>query len=196
MHHNIEHRNDAIKWAQNVLAITNEWVILDTETTGIGKDDVVIQIGIIDLDKNILIDSLVRPTRRKSIPAEATNIHGITMDMLSSAPTLSGILDHLMEIIRRKRTIMYNAEFDRRVLNQTMYQDNINILEGEMITNFECAMTYYSRFIGQWSDYQQNYVYQRLPSSEHSAIGDCKATLEIIKIMAVGDTMLFPKITK
>jgi DNA polymerase-3 subunit epsilon len=184
MHHKIQHRNEAIKWAQNVLATPNAWVILDTETTGIGKDDVVIQIGIIDLYKNTLIDSLVRPTKKKSIPIEATSIHGITMDMLLSAPTLSEMLNHLMTITRQKKTIIYNAGFDIRLLNQTIYQDNIHISKGKLIMNYECAMTYYAQFVGQWSDYHQNYVYQKLPSSEHNAIGDCKATLDIIKMMA------------
>jgi DNA polymerase III epsilon subunit-like protein len=57
------------------------------------------------------------------------------MDMLLPAPTLSGILNHLEEIMKQKRVVIYNADFDIRLLNQTVYQDNIHIPEGKLITN-------------------------------------------------------------
>lgn len=196
MNHNIEDRDEAIQWAQNVLANPSEWAILDTETTGISIDDVVIQVGIIDLNENILIDSLVRPTQKKSISIEATDIHGITMEMLLSAPILVEIIEDIIKITKQKKIIIYNAEFDIRLLNQTIYQDKINIPKGKLFMNYKCAMIYYAQFVGQWSDYYQNYVYQKLPSSQHNAIGDCKATLEIIKTMArtrMGGSDLLPE---
>ncbi len=183
-HDNAQDRNQVVEWAQSVLATPNQWVILDTETTGLGKDDVVIQIGIIDLNRNTLMDTLVRPTKKNRIPVDATSIHGITMNMLVSAPTFSEILYTLMAIIRTKRAIIYNAEFDVRLLNQTARQDGITVPDGLLLPSYECAMTYYAQFVGQWSDHYQNYVYQKLPSSVHNAIGDCRATLEIINIMA------------
>ncbi len=35
-----------------------------------------------------------------------------------------------------------------------------------------------------WSEKRQNYLYQKLPAGDHSAIGDCKAILKLIKEMA------------
>jgi len=51
----------AAKWAREVLANKKDYVILDTETTGLGCAEIV-QIGIIDLDGKILLDSLVKPS--------------------------------------------------------------------------------------------------------------------------------------
>jgi DNA polymerase-3 subunit epsilon len=180
----VKHKHEAINWARNVLSTPDEWVILDTETTGINNNDVVIQIGVIDLNEQILLDTLLRPTKRKRMSKEATNIHGITMRMLTNAPTLREIIDTLIDICQKKKIIIYNAEFDTKLLTQTAYQDNIQISEGKWVVNCECAMYHYSRFAGKWSNYHQNYTYQKLPFSEHNSIGDCKATLKLIRMMA------------
>jgi hypothetical protein len=45
-------------------------------------------------------------------------------------------------------------------------------------------MDWYSQFIGDWNDYYGSYCWQKLPGGDHSALGDCIATLEIIKLMA------------
>lgn len=184
LHTSIKHKHEAINWARHVLSTPDEWVILDTETTGLGNNDVVIQIGVIDLDEQILLDTLLRPTKRKRMSKEAINIHGITMRMLTTAPTLSEILNTLIDISQKKKIIIYNAEFDTRLITQTAYQDNIQIPGGNWVMNCECAMYHYSKFAGKWSDYHQSYTYQKLPSSEHNAIGDCKATLKLMRVMA------------
>lgn len=45
-------------------------------------------------------------------------------------------------------------------------------------------MQWYSQFVGDWNDYYNNYRWQKLPSGDHSAIGDCRATLKVIEKMA------------
>jgi DNA polymerase-3 subunit epsilon len=45
-------------------------------------------------------------------------------------------------------------------------------------------MQWYSQWVGEWNDYHQDYKWQRLPGGDHSALGDCKATLEVIRRMA------------
>jgi DNA polymerase-3 subunit epsilon len=110
-------------------------VILDTETTGIGNNDVVIQIGIIDLRERVLLDTLLRPTKRKRISQEATSRHGISMRMLANVPTLREIIDTLVDISVRKRIIIYNAAFDTRLLSQTAYQDNVPLPGGRWVMN-------------------------------------------------------------
>ncbi|NJL65352.1 MAG: hypothetical protein HC903_30705 [Methylacidiphilales bacterium] len=50
--------------------------------------------------------------------------------------------------------------------------------------SIHCAMHYYSQYVGEWNDYHGNYKWQKLPGGDHSALGDCHATLKIIKQMA------------
>ena len=46
-------------------------------------------------------------------------------------------------------------------------------------------MLMYAQFVGEWNPRHGDYRWQRLPSGDHSAIGDCRATLALIHKMAV-----------
>lgn len=185
----IKDRNDMIDVAREILSNKEKFVILDTETTGLGNNDVVIQIGIIDLEGNILLDTLIRPTKRKRISRDATAVHGITMKMLTDAPTFKEIYPKFCEIVGDKTIITYNAQYDARLIAQTAEQDEFKIKEFQLL----CAMIAYSQFVGEWSDYHRNYKYQKLIGGDHTAIGDCKATLKILQKMANTEKTQLPK---
>ncbi len=65
----IRAKNEAIQTAKEIASKSNHWLILDTETTGLSNPEV-IQIAIINLDGDILLDSLIKPT----IPIESEAI--------------------------------------------------------------------------------------------------------------------------
>ena len=65
MNLSIQDKDGAINIAREILKHKEDYVILDTETTGLGDSDVIIQISIIDLDGNVLMDSLIKPTKKK-----------------------------------------------------------------------------------------------------------------------------------
>ncbi|HVA76524.1 MAG TPA: 3'-5' exonuclease [Candidatus Binataceae bacterium] len=173
-------RREAIAWARALIDESVGWVILDTETTGLGLTDEVIQIGIIAPDGSALLDSLVRPLKRQSIPGAATAVHGIKIEQLAGAPTFPELAPRLEEILRERRVVAYNAEYDRRLIKQTALLSAVPSPK----SRWECAMRAYSRFIGEWDFRKNDYRFQRLPSGDHSAIGDCRATLKIIGTMA------------
>ena len=77
----------AITIAQRV--IENKPLYLDTETTGLGQRDEIVEIAILDPPGKMVIDTLVRPS--KPIPQDAVAIHGITNAMVSVAPTWNSI---------------------------------------------------------------------------------------------------------
>ena len=155
-------------------------MILDTETTGLGNADAIIQLAVIDVDGNVLFNQNIKPTRRKRISAEARSKHGLTMEMLSGCPTFSELKKPLKAAIGRKRIITYNSEFDMRIYRQTWQ------LAGGFLPkcDWECAMLMYARFVGEWNEYHGNYRWQKLEEGDHTAVGDCLATLDIIRTMA------------
>jgi len=56
-------RQQSSDWACGLLAREpNNWVILDTETTGLGPAAEVIQIGVIDGGGSVLMDNVLRGT--------------------------------------------------------------------------------------------------------------------------------------
>ena len=64
-------------------------LFLDTETTGLGPADQVVEIAVLDAEGAVVFHSLVKPT--VPIPAEATAIHGIRDEDVAGAPTFAGI---------------------------------------------------------------------------------------------------------
>lgn len=170
----------AAQWAKKLLN-RDDWVLLDTETTGLNNAEVV-QIGIMNHCGETLLDSFVKPTI--SIPPAASAIHKITDHDVVDAPSFPNIYPILRELIKGKEVIIYNADFDLGILD---YCCNLHQLQffSEGI-NCDCAMNWYSQWIGDWNDYYQSYRWQKLPGGDHTAIGDCKATLEVIRRMAAG----------
>jgi DNA polymerase-3 subunit epsilon len=176
-------RRKSIEWSRALLAAPSQWVVLDTETTGLGLTDEVIQVAVVAPDGAALLDSLVRPASRGDIPASASAIHHITIDMLAGAPTFAQLAPRLAEVVAGKRIIAYNADYDRRLLKQTALMSGGRAPQ----TQWECAMLTYSRFVGEWDSRKNDYRFQRLPSGDHSAAGDCRATLKLIELMARAD---------
>jgi DNA polymerase-3 subunit epsilon len=177
---NAADRRKSIEWSRALLAAPSQWVVLDTETTGLGLTDEVIQVAVVAPDGSALLDSLVRPASRGDIPAQASAIHHITIEMLIGAPTFAQLAPTLEAAVAGKRIVAYNAEYDRRLLRQTA------LLSGGRAPQapWECAMIAYSRFVGEWDSHKNDYRFQRLPSGDHSAAGDCRATLKLIEQMA------------
>jgi len=172
-------REKAAFWARSLLGRL-DWVLLDTETTGISPYDEIVQIAVLAPDGEVLMDTLVHPTR--SIPGEATFIHGITDADVIGAPSFPEIFPRLKEIIAGKTVIIYNAPFDVRLIRQTLAKHRLAAvgLEEEQV---ECAMLQYSAWVGElWGD--GGYKWQKLRGGDHTALGDCRATLAVIKTMA------------
>ncbi len=171
-------RERAADWARQMLADPTV-VILDTETTGLGPDAEIVQIAVIDAAGITLLDTLVRPTR--SIPPDATRVHGITDAMVAEAPTFAELAPLLYSLIGGRRVVIYNASYDMRLLRQTAVATKAGKWPG---LTADCAMNAYSEWVGDWSEYHGNYRWQRLPGGDHSALGDARATLAVLRVMA------------
>lgn len=165
----------ATEWAREMLA--QEFVILDTETTGLFEAEIV-QIAVINQAGETLLDTLVKPTI--PIPAEATGIHGITDEMVKEAPSFGDIYPALFKILHNQHILIYNAEFDKGVLK---YNRRLWHAPAFGIGKVECLMEWYAQYAGEWSDYWGDYRWQPL-CGDHTALGDCMAALRLLKGMA------------
>src|SRR5258706_7325025 len=153
-------RKQAAIWSRELLKRDPDtWVILDTETTGLGSDAQVIQIGVIDGKGNVLIDNiLVKPTM--PIAPDATAIHQITNEMVQDAPSFPNVLPQLCEVVEGKLLVIYNAQYDMRLLVQSGKAHDIGIQLG--IEGFTCAMLQYAEWFGDWNDYHKSFRWQKL----------------------------------
>mgnify|MGYP007071603296 CR=1 FL=1 len=172
-------RKEAADWAREMLA--SDALILDTETSGLDDTAEIVQIAIIDMHGNTLLDALIKPVN--GIPRSASRIHGITDETVAEAPSFADVWPSICDVIRDKTVIIYNADYDTRLLAQSARAHGITLLRVDYVT-YKCAMLPYSAWVGSWNDYHGNYRWQRLPAGDHSALGDCLATLNVLQKMA------------
>lgn len=174
----------AVQWAKNFLQ--KDFVILDTETTGLGNDDEIVEIAIISKYGSTILDTLIKPS--KPIPPEVTAIHGITNEMVENAPSFNEVWQEIIPKINGKRVLIYNADFDARMIEQSS-QNKDQCLN----FSYECLMKWYAQFYGNWSSWHDNYKWQKLPPyiltdyrelKPHRALHNCLASLQLLHEMA------------
>jgi DNA polymerase III subunit epsilon len=164
-------------WARSIVDRSYQYYILDTETTGLDNPEV-IELAVINLAGQMIVNQRYNPIT--PISTGATDIHGMTNEGLSAKPKWKVGIDCLERVIFQRKLLIYNYTFDRRAIRITYDLHNIRppVIEGE------CVMHWYAQFCGDWDNRRRSYRWQKLPGGDHSALGDCIATLEIIKLMA------------
>jgi len=168
-------------WAAKLLA-QPDLLILDTETSGLHGSAEICQIAIIDKSGTVLLDTLVRPTR--GIPRDASAIHHITDEKVKDAPTFAEVAPTLRELLSGATVAIYNADFDVRMMEQSAAAHGLTYEVPIFAGEYKDAMEMYAQWVGQWSSYHHNYRWQRLPGGDHSALGDAKACLKVLQMMA------------
>jgi DNA polymerase-3 subunit epsilon len=175
---------------------SNRFVILYTETTGLGINAEVVSISIIDHNGAVLLDMLVKPMY--PIPADATRIHGITNDDVKDAPDWETVRGLAIAAIGTNDLVIYNRDYDLRILDHcdTAYGHIIDTPWFSYVSH--CAMLWYAEKWGDWNDYHQNYRWQRLTNAMHQqglpvvnahhALGDCLMTLSLLRKFAAEGT--------
>jgi DNA polymerase-3 subunit epsilon len=110
-----EHQSKAIELAKQKIALKP--VYLDTETTGFGILDVIVEVALIDWDGSLLFESLVNPN--KPIPPGATAVHHITDATIAFSPKWSAVWPDVQKALDGRVLAAYNTEFDVRMLAQS-----------------------------------------------------------------------------
>ncbi|WP_234444721.1 exonuclease domain-containing protein [Streptomyces sp. NRRL F-525] len=185
------------RWAAAALADPNV-VVLDTETTGLHGEARIVEIGVLSSGGEVLLDTLLNPG--EPIPADATELHGITDSMVSSAPVFGDVLVRLGELLGGKRVLIYNDEFDVGRLRHELTLYYLDCSAGEATedeaaawargqatawldaVHCEDVMIPYSDWVGDWSEYHGNNTWQPL-NGGHRAVGDCRAVLDCLRSM-------------
>jgi DNA polymerase III epsilon subunit-like protein len=143
-------------------------VFLDTETTGLSpaRGDAIVEIAIVDAAGRTLIDTLVDPQR--PIPWHATNVHGITDDMVRGKPTLRQILPRVASVIAHEEVVIYNARFDA-----PFFPGQLKKSRGVC-----CAMTDFASALGgprRKLEFAAKHVGHRWTGEAHRALADALA---------------------
>jgi DNA polymerase III subunit epsilon len=177
-------KNDAVELARDYLA--RNPVYLDTETTGLNARAEIVEISVIDSDGTPLIDSLVRPLR--SIPADATAVHGINMDMVRDAPDWGELWPRVLEVLKGRHIGIYNADFDLRMMQQAHTSMGMR-WQLDSAVPF-CIMKLYAKFYGEINPYRGSFRWQSLEKARkqlglslpnsHRSLDDTLLTREVL----------------
>jgi DNA polymerase III subunit epsilon len=176
-----------------IKAVSNkDFLVLDTETTGLGPDDEICELAIITANGEMMFDELIKPN--KLISQAASDVHGITQAMVENSRSWLAYHDHVKDILQGNIVVTYNATFDRKLLHQT---DRVNGIPETLYAEqsfWFCAMTAFAERHGDWNDYRANFKWVTLrnaiayagiqPSGEfHGALSDARMTLDLIRWM-------------
>ncbi|MFZ3069796.1 MAG: 3'-5' exonuclease [Anaerolineaceae bacterium] len=177
-----------IQRARQVLSLNP--LFLDTETTGTGSMDVIIEVGIVDMDGNVLYDRLVNPGR--PIPAESSAVNEIMDEMVANADTWPLVWGEIEPILRGRAIGIYNAEFDMRLLKQSNQVNKLpwSLEDGQAF----CMMKLFSAYYGEWNPRYNGFKSHKLEfagkfcqielANTHHAVDDARLTAALLRYIA------------
>lgn len=159
-------------------------VYLDTETTGLDLKDQIIELAIIDQYLNKVLDIRLKPT--VLISPKAEQVHGISDKDLEGEISFPVIHEKLKTILLGQPVIIFNKNFDLRMLRQTAKAFD---LETDWIDDIHaiCAMDLSVQAFGSTNMHKtislsdaMDYAGCRFCGSAHSARVDAIATADVI----------------
>lgn len=164
----------------------DDWLVIDTETTGLGESDEIIGITAVDPTGAQVFAAAVRP--RAAIHSDATAVHGLTMGDLACAPSFPEIWPQLRAVLHGHTLVAYDAKFDRRMLEQTSWRYGLTPPQ----FRWRCAKNLYAQFWGEpllphgYRSQSLAVACRRLgiPLDKSRAADRCRATLALLRAMA------------
>ena len=149
-----------------------QFVVLDVETTGLGRSDQVIELGMVTIYPNGSVterwESLIRPS--VPITPAAARVNRITRQMLSGAPTFTDLLPEIARRIERSCIVAHNAAFDTRMLRQDFERSGSELDPGSPIDTYAVTRK-------KLEDALRDFGIR--PSGSHRAMADASATAEL-----------------
>lgn len=155
-------------------------IILDTETTGLKpQGNEILSLSIINLEGTVLFDELVKPEKRKRWP-KATEVNGITPQMVADKKTLKEHAERLREIWSEIDLVVgYNVSFD----TDFIYDADLDL--GRYVPEYD-VMREFAPIWGKWDDRREAFRWAKLTQcasyygikgfDAHTSLGDAEAT--------------------
>ncbi|CCF82977.1 3'-5' exonuclease [Nitrolancea hollandica] len=175
----MHNRDTAIEWAAGIVS-RGDVLYLDTETTGLDSRAEIVEIAVINGAGVTVLDRLVRPSSR--IPPEVTAIHGIDDDMVAGAPAWPVVFAEFAHLLQRYASIVvYNAPFDRRIINQVNQRYGLPPVE----IDWHCAMQQFAVYAGRRHSLARAARSVGVPlAPTHRALADTQVCRDLVHAMA------------
>jgi len=152
------------------------FVCLDTETTGLGDDAEIVEVGLVKVIDGQIVErysQLLEPDG--SVPELVTQITGIDNAMLKGQPRFAQIADTVLDFIGDFTMVAHNVDFDRRLLERQLGRvlPNAWIDTHDMAKIFLPTLTSYKLVAIAGALHIDNHTY-------HRALGDADCTAQVL----------------
>lgn len=126
---------------------TGSYIVLDLETTGLDPAiEGIVEVAAVRLEGGVEVagyEQLVRPAAPIT-PASAA-IHGISAEMVESAPPIEAVLPEFLAFIGESPLVAHNAPFDMAFLNRALQLSGRSPLTNPVIDTLELAREVFPR---------------------------------------------------
>lgn len=162
--------------------------VLDTETTGLGSDDQIIEIAVCDASGKVCYEQRISP----SVPINplAEEIHGISLDDLAECPKWPEIVNDLQTLLTGQTVVIYNSDFDLGMLRSTSQAFKADDTWLNTL-NIKCAMELSVQAFGATNRYGTISLANAAdaagvswPGEAHSAKVDALVTLGVLRALS------------
>ncbi|MCD6433690.1 MAG: 3'-5' exonuclease [Sulfurimonas sp.] len=183
--------------------MAKKYVILDTETTGTGENDRVIQLGYIVLGAKDIEVHNEFCSSDVPISFGAMEVHGITPDMIEGKPTCqeTTAYNRLQELNSEENyMIIHNAPFDLGMLEKEGFKTQMKVIDTlrvakHVLPDEEAHRLQYFRYkMGLYKDEQKEADALGIEVKAHDAIGDVLILKLLLSKLKEAVALEFPHI--
>lgn len=154
-----------------------QYVMLDTETTGTTNQDEIIQLAIVNLDKEVVYKQYFKPSVKSSKGAYET--HHISDAFLQDKPLWKDCWAEIEALLQDKIILIQNAKFDIEKIQQTCAKYH---LQGTTVFQVKDTIPYFYQMVGVKGLKKVMTVLEieHDDSKLHDAVEDCVKTIECL----------------
>ena len=157
----------------------NSFVVIDCETTGLGRHDRIVEIAALTLDPETWepvdeYDTLINPERDLG----PVGLHGITASMVEAAPVFSEVAAALAGRIHHAILVAHNLPFDSRMLTYEFARLGVPFDVGSGLCTYRATGEKLSVACDR---------FRITLDIQHRALADARATAELAHKVAVSE---------
>ena len=156
-------------------------IILDTETTGLNDSDKIIEIACHELHHYLptgrTYHAYINP--EMIISAQASEIHGLTNQMLKDKPVFKDIMSDFLAFIGESPLVIHNAAFDVKFINRALKENGGNALTNPIIDTLMLARTQFPGSPASLDALCKRFKIDRSARDKHGALIDCHLLAQV-----------------
>lgn len=173
-----------MKYGRNIDLFPDEYVMIDTETTGYSsKYDSMLEIGAVRVKNGSIVDEFHSFVAYDvAVPAFITELTGITNEMLENAPSEYEAAMKVKDFIGESIIVGYNTQFDIAFIDEALSEKYGITLENKYVDGLRFARKLFPEMEHhRLKDMANLFGIER--EKEHRATHDCYTTIKVFEEM-------------